>query len=215
MTNANAANCQPMQEHHQSNDSQSHDSSVATSHIANKGKTKSSLRKAEARARIKRTVNPSVGSTITADVVVQVATFMKDNPGPGSHGTTLTTADGTIEEFDYYPHITGPLLELEAMIAALQATMDLPGTVAIHTTAKDLVKWLSDGQAAIWKANGWHNAQGRSIKNAESWDMLLDLYEQRRPLVAWVDRHTDSEIKRCLTLAGKAFHAKKPRNLNP
>jgi ribonuclease HI len=148
--------------------------------------------------------------TIAADVVVHVATSMKKNPGPGSYAMTIINGNDVIEESDYHQHMTGPLLDLEATIAALRFVQDLPGTVAIHTSARSTVEYINDGLAETWRRNGWQRSSGDAVANADSWAELLRLCDLRKPLIAWLNRGSTSEMKYCEAVAAETFRTEKP-----
>lgn len=145
--------------------------------------------------------------SIEADVVYYVSTHMKDNPGPGAFAVSVTTVDGTTKESGYYADITGPLLELEAMNAALLVTRDQPGTMAIHTTARWIADYLNDGTAERWKAHGWQKTDGTPLRNAESWATLMAYCEQREVKVAYVRHGATSEMRHCDDLAMRTYQS--------
>lgn len=163
-------------------------------------------RKATAMTCIKRSNGPE---SVSADIVTQVTTYTKTNPGPGAWAASIVTAAGFTAESDYFPSMTKPLLELEAMIAVLTVIESCPGTVAVHTTAKWIVEYLNNGQVETWKANNWRKASGGSVAHVESWKELFRLFTERSVQVAWVESDTTPEMKKCGALAKRAFRVKK------
>lgn len=145
-----------------------------------------------------------------ADVVVNVSTCMKGNPGPGAYGRTVETDEGEVETSDYCSSISGYLLDLEAMVAALRAIREQTGTVQINTTAESIVRYLNDGQVERWRDADWRKSGGKRIQHAELWAELLDLYELRGPNVVHARRDSTPQMRKCHSIAAKTFRTGKP-----
>ena len=147
--------------------------------------------------------------TVDADITIHVATHIKDNPGPGAYA--MCVDDGTPE--DPYRHweadTTGPHLELVAMNAALQRVESLGGSAVIYTTAANTAKYLNNGQAAKWKANGWRKADGDRVKHMELWAELLALYENRDPVIVYQASNATAAMRRCAEVAERPFQPRK------
>jgi ribonuclease HI len=165
-----------------------------------------STRKSQSMARVQRVTDPK---SVSADVVIHVSTRMEANPGPGAWAASSVNKDGLTKESDYYPAITGPQLELEAIIAVLIVIENTSGTLAINTSAKWIAEYLNNGQVQRWQDNGWRKANGDPVANAESWKELFRLYKERDVEIAWVKPGTTPGMKQCGALAKRAFTAKK------
>jgi ribonuclease HI len=164
---------------------------------------------ASSKARVARARSSASYQTIDAAVLVCVSTSMKDNPGPGSYGLTVTTSDGIMETSEFFPDVTGPLLDLESVIAALEALQPIPGTAAILATARYTVESINNGQVSRWEEADWMRSNGTPVANSESWAELLRLYRGRDVAVAWVGHGATPEMKRCDALAMRTFRARK------
>lgn len=165
------------------------------------------LAKAASRNRIHRTLAGTTTKPIDADIVVNITTAMKDNPGPGAWAASIVTKDGTTNESEYYSNMTLPLLELESLIAPFNLIQEITGTVAIHTTAKWITEFLNSGQVGVWRDNGWKKSGRDTISNADSWIELIRLCEDRKAAVVWLDK-SSPEMKRCAQLPLRTFTAK-------
>lgn len=148
--------------------------------------------------------------SIAADIMIHVTLHIPKNPGPGAWAATLVIKDGVTQESDWYPHVTQPLLELEAMIAVLTAIRGKAGTVAIHTTARWIADNLNNGTAEKWQANDWRKSSGDPVQHADSWAEVLRFVRQRAAAVAWLKRDATPEMAKVHQFARRAFQAGRP-----
>src|SRR5436305_7658485 len=74
-------------------------------------------------------------------------------------------------------HTTNQRMELTGPIEGLRA---LTGrrAVAIHSDSAYVVNCFRDKWYLSWRANGWRNAQKKSVKNRDLWEALLELVER-------------------------------------
>lgn len=95
----------------------------------------------------------------------------KGNPGPGGWGVHF-------HEFDYAglcggsPLTTNNIMEMTAMLVALQVVDHLGCTARIHTDSKlvhsGLTEWLP----------GWRARNFKNVKNLDLWQQIIPLYDK-------------------------------------
>lgn len=105
----------------------------------------------------------------------------RGNPGPGGWAAVLSYGGREKEISGSEARTTNNRMELQAVIAALQA---LKRTVAarVYTDSqyvrRGVMEWLPQ-----WKARGWKTADRKPVKNQDLWE-LLDR-EQGRHSIEW------------------------------
>lgn len=129
-------------------------------------------------------------TTIVADPDVTLVTdgACSGNPGPGGWAALLRFQDHTKELAGYDPATTNNRMEMQAVIAGLQA-LSRPCQVTIITDSRYVMdgatQWL-----AGWKAKGWRRADKQPVKNDDLWRTLDALLGQHRVTWQWVRGHT-------------------------
>lgn len=111
----------------------------------------------------------------------------KGNPGPGGWGA-LIVADGVERElFGGETNTTNNRMELLAVIRALEA-MPEKSTLRVFTDSqyvqKGITEWLDN-----WRRRGWKTAARKPVKNADLWQTLSALADQRNVDWQWVRGH--------------------------
>jgi ribonuclease HI len=125
------------------------------------------------------------------------------NPGPGGYGVILQYGEHRRELSGGFRRTTNNRMELTAAIKALEALKE-PCSVTLFSDSEYVVKGISNGWARSWRARSWRRS-GKTVPNWELWRRLLELCEQHRVHVRWVEGHAGhSENERCDRLAVEA-----------
>lgn len=110
------------------------------------------------------------------------------NPGDGAYCCILQYKEHEKIISDYAERTTNNKMELLAVIKGLEA-IKYPCKIDIISDSKYVVdgvtKWLPN-----WKANNWHDAKGKTVKNMQLWQRLDDLIqEQDKVTFHWIKGH--------------------------
>jgi len=128
----------------------------------------------------------------------------KGNPGPGGWGALLRYQKHTRELRGYSPETTNNIMELTAVIEAINAlkkTCNVVITTDSTYVKNGITKWLTN-----WKQNGWKTARKKPVKNQELWQRLDQLVAQHEVAWKWVRGHTGHpENERADELANEAI----------
>ncbi|WP_028454299.1 ribonuclease HI [Chitinilyticum litopenaei] len=116
----------------------------------------------------------------------------KGNPGPGGWGAVLRCNGHEKELFGGEPATTNNRMELQAVIAALNA-LTRPCKIVLWTDSQyvknGIQTWIHG-----WKRNGWKTADRKPVKNAELWQ-ALDVAQARHDIEwRWVKGHAGNEL---------------------
>ena len=112
----------------------------------------------------------------------------RGNPGPGGWGSILICGDYKKEIKGGYLLTTNNIMELTAVIEALQLVKNSSNIVI--TTDSTYVKngitdWIHN-----WKVKGWKTASKKPVKNKELWITLDELCSTHDMEWKWVRGHT-------------------------
>ena len=123
------------------------------------------------------------------------------NPGPGGYGVILSWNGIEKELSGGAPETTNNRMELQAVIAGLQALKE-PCEVDLYTDSRYIVDAMTLGWAARWRANNWmRNKTGKAL-NPDLWQQVLDLCRVHTVTFHWVKGHADNPKNiRCDQLA--------------
>jgi ribonuclease HI len=130
----------------------------------------------------------------------------RGNPGPGGWAAVLSAAGHTKEISGAETRTTNNRMELQAVIAALQA-LKRPATVRLYTDSqyvrRGILEWLPQ-----WKARDWKTADKKPVKNQDLWE-LLDREAAKHGIEwHWVPGHAGVPgNERCDALANAAIDA--------
>lgn len=131
------------------------------------------------------------------------------NPGIGGWAALLRFADREVELSGHEPHTTNNRMELQAVIAALQA-LDGPYRVEFHVDSQYVRRGITEG-VTKWAAKGWQTAAGRPVANVDLWRQLVPLVERHTVTWHWVRGHSgDPANERVDRLARQARLAQTP-----
>jgi len=130
----------------------------------------------------------------------------RGNPGPGGWAAVLS-AGGREKEITGAENLTtNNRMELQAVIAALQA-LRRPAHVRLYTDSqyvrRGLLEWLPN-----WKARGWKTADKKAVKNQDLWQTLESEAAKHHIEWHWVPGHAGIPgNERCDALANAAIDA--------
>jgi len=130
----------------------------------------------------------------------------RGNPGPGGWAALLIAGDREKEITGAENHTTNNRMELQAVIAALQA-LKRPAEVRLYTDSqyvrRGVLEWL-----AQWKTRGWKTANKGAVKNQDLWELLDQEVAKHRIEWHWVPGHAGiAGNERCDVLANAAIDA--------
>jgi len=130
----------------------------------------------------------------------------RGNPGPGGWAALLSARGREKEISGAESHTTNNRMELQAVIAALQA-LKYPIDVRLYTDSQyvrnGILSWLPQ-----WKARGWRTADKKAVKNQDLWELLDTEAARHRIEWHWVRGHTGVPgNERCDALANAAIDA--------
>ena len=110
------------------------------------------------------------------------------NPGPGGWAAILQWRGKEKELSGAAPLITNNVMELTAVIQALEA-LKRPMRVVVFTDSRyvrdGISEWIRN-----WKDNGWKTADKRPVKNKELWQRLDAATERHVIEWCWVRGHS-------------------------
>ena len=111
----------------------------------------------------------------------------RGNPGPGGWGAILSMGAREKEISGAQNPTTNNRMELQAVIAALQA-LKRPVPVRLYTDSqyvrRGILEWLPQ-----WKARGWKTADKKPVKNQDLWQLLEREAVKHRVEWHWVPGH--------------------------
>jgi ribonuclease HI len=128
----------------------------------------------------------------------------RGNPGPGGWAAVLSSAGRQKEISGAQPQTTNNRMELQAVIAALQA-LTRPVDVQLYTDSqyvrRGILEWLPQ-----WKARGWRTADKKPVKNQDLWQLLEAAAARHRIEWHWIRGHSGIPgNERCDALANAAI----------
>jgi ribonuclease HI len=128
----------------------------------------------------------------------------RGNPGPGGWAAVLSAGGHEKEISGAQLQTTNNRMELQAVIAALQA-LKRPLEVRLYTDSqyvrRGILEWLPQ-----WKARGWKTADRKPVKNQDLWEQLETAAARHRIEWHWVRGHAGVPgNERCDVLANDAI----------
>jgi ribonuclease HI len=111
----------------------------------------------------------------------------KGNPGPGGWGALLRYNGKEKELFGGAVDTTNNRMELQAVIAGLQA-LTRPCRVVVYTDSQYVKNGISEW-IHNWKKRGWKTASKEPVKNADLWQLLDQCRERHEVEWRWVKGH--------------------------
>ena len=114
------------------------------------------------------------------------------NPGPGGYGVVLLYGPKRREISGGFRLTTNNRMEMMAAIVGLRA-LRYQCSVTVYTDSQYLVNGITKGSAKRWRANGWRRKQGARRRNADLWELLLDLCAHHEVTFEWIRGHAGHE----------------------
>ena len=111
----------------------------------------------------------------------------RGNPGPGGWAALLLSGAHEREISGAEPLTTNNLMELTAVIRALEA-LKRPVEARVYTDSEYVRRGITEWLAA-WKARGWRTAARKPVKNQDLWQRLDELSARHRIDWHWVPGH--------------------------
>jgi ribonuclease HI len=126
------------------------------------------------------------------------------NPGPGGYGVVIVEGGRTHELSGGFRLTTNNRMEVLACIVGLRACQD-GGPVRVYSDSSYVVKAMTEGWAARWRAHGWWRNKREKAENTDLWAELLELCDEREVEFLWVRGHSGHPLnERCDRLAMEA-----------
>ncbi len=128
----------------------------------------------------------------------------RGNPGPGGYGAIMKYGGQEKELYGYSPHTTNNIMELTAVITALES-LKKKSSVLIVTDSQYVIKGITEWISG-WKKRGWKTASKQPVKNQELWQKLDALVSSHNVSWQWVKGHAGHlENERADALANYAI----------
>lgn len=129
------------------------------------------------------------------------------NPGPGGWGAILMFGEHQKEISGFQEHTTNNVMELTAVIEALQLLKE-PCEVEIYSDSAYVVNAFLQGWVTNWLKRNWRTADGSAVKNQELWKHLYELTTIHEVTFHKVKGHADNQWNnRCDELARNAIES--------
>jgi len=129
------------------------------------------------------------------------------NPGAGGYGVVLIYEKSRKELSSGYRLTTNNRMELLAVIKGLEALKN-PSAVRVFSDSAYVVRAMTEGWVARWKARGWHSKKNKMAANHDLWIMLDSLCQKHQVAFHWVKGHANiAQNERCDQLAMRALKA--------
>jgi len=126
------------------------------------------------------------------------------NPGPGGYGVVVLAGGQRSELSGGYRLTTNNRMELVACIVGLH-TVEASVSVRLFSDSNYVVRAMSEGWAARWRAHGWWRNKREKAENTDLWAHLLELCDEREVEFVWVRGHSGHPMnERCDKLAMSA-----------
>jgi ribonuclease HI len=117
------------------------------------------------------------------------------NPGPGGYAAILQYGEHRRELSGGFRRTTNNRMELTAAIMALEA-LKQPCDVTLVSDSEYVVNGVTKNWARGWRAKGWRRS-GKIVPNWDLWRRLLELCEQHRVELRWVEGHAGHDENEC------------------
>lgn len=141
------------------------------------------------------------------DVTIYTDGGCEPNPGPGGYGVVLLYGKHRKELSGGYRLTTNNRMELVAVISGLEALKE-PCNVKLYSDSEYVVKAMTLGWVARWKANGWRRKKNKVAANHDLWRRLDQLCETQQVEFNWVKGHANiPENESCDQLAMQALRS--------
>ena len=112
----------------------------------------------------------------------------RGNPGPGGWGVLIKNGEQEQRLCGGEKNTTNNRMELLAAIEGLNFVESKLSSILVTDSQyvrKGITEWIVN-----WKKNGWRTAAKKPVKNADLWQRLDDLAQQRDVEWRWVKGHS-------------------------
>lgn len=141
------------------------------------------------------------GKSVEVNIYVDT-TIKAPNRGPGKSIYLIECPahpDNVVKGFSKLQDTTEDALTLLTIIKALQR-FTKKATISIFTKCNGVYHTIDTGRCFKYKEDDWKNAKGQQIKNAELWDILLEILAKHEWSITQADHsfmeYMRSELKR-------------------
>ncbi len=114
------------------------------------------------------------------------------NPGPGGWAAILRFGEHERVLTGHAPHATNNRMELQAVIAALQA-LKRPCRIRLHTDSRYVQNGVTD-YLVRWKAKNWQTTDGKAVANQDLWQALDQAVQRHQIEWMWVKGHAGDPL---------------------
>ena len=114
------------------------------------------------------------------------------NPGPGGWAAVLTAGPHEKELKGGEAHTTNNRMELQAVIAALEA-LKQPCRIELNTDSKYVQQGVTS-YLARWKTQGWKTSDKRDVVNRDLWEALDRALQRHQITWHWVKGHAGDPL---------------------
>ena len=126
------------------------------------------------------------------------------NPGPGGYGIILDAGGARKQKSGGFRLTTNNRMEITAAIVGLES-LSQRCKVTVFSDSQYLVRAMTEGWAAKWRAKGWMRNNKEKALNPDLWGRLLKLCEGHEVEFRWVRGHNNhAENEHCDRLANEA-----------
>jgi len=126
------------------------------------------------------------------------------NPGPGGYGIVFKHLGQRWEKAGGFRLTTNNRMEIMGALVALE-TIPEGCKATVYTDSQYLVNSITKGWAKRWRSKDWIKKGNKKVPNADLWDRMLQLCDQREVKLRWVKGHDSNvENERCDQLAESA-----------
>ena len=126
------------------------------------------------------------------EVIIYTDGACDPNPGPGGWAAVLRSGQHEKVLTGHEPRTTNNRIELQAVIAALNA-LKMPSHVVLHTDSTYVQKGVTD-YLAHWKARNWQTAGKRAVANQDLWQALDEALQRHQIEWVWVKGHAGDPL---------------------
>jgi ribonuclease HI len=168
---------------------------------------------------MRRNNHPSIkvigGTPLTDTYVVYADGSSLHNPGPAGWAVLIIRPDGSREALvGSEAQATNNAMELRAAIEALHALpQDASGVILCDS--EYVVKGVTEWRRA-WEARGWRNSKGQPVANADLWQALFKLSDERPGVrFKWVRGHAGDDGNELVDTLARAEAEKVRAGLPP
>jgi ribonuclease HI len=111
----------------------------------------------------------------------------------GGWGAVLLYGEHKKEISGFAKDTTNNIMELTAVIKALETIKKNVPNVTIYTDSKYVCDAFNNNWLSKWQSNGWKTSNKKEVANRSLWERLLSLTQQYNPKFVWVKGHEDNQ----------------------